>query len=143
MVFIVRNWSLKSEMAHQLLAALTCFVLLWTGTLLHDLFFDDDGDNHSALCAQHSYSEHTCLTDSAFSNSHCSAEPHWHGPIATSQADNMTLSSHRTGNVFFAESFTWIDTLPLAVMATYQRPPPPSIRASQLKLYLLNRSLLI
>lgn len=130
----------------KLLILLITVTLLWTGSFLHDLDFGSDEHNsHNHFTAHHHdhVNHHDVITKSSVSDIDLTYDSHFHRPAATShsisaQPDEQAKQVANLPVIEPSEKLLYLRTL-----ANFQRPPPFIARHSRIKLYLLNKSLLI
>lgn len=140
-------------MARRFIVAVLTLTLLWTGTLLHDFFSDEDHDHHHFASGSHrhffEHDDHHHHDDGVFttqisdSESLLDSDHHCHGPSAITTihvavngcSDNQPVPLLGIGH--------WNNHLELLTVSNFSRPPPLSNRQFQTRLYLVNRTLLI
>lgn len=133
--------ALLESMSRKLLLALMLFVLLWTGTLLHDM-----GEPDQLSVSQ---------AGAAAENSHCTIlsatdpepylEGHLHDAVVASRLDPKEICVQPQTPVWHSDFIVTFNRLHLLAEDSSQRGPPKAQPACQpaTRLYIINRALLI
>lgn len=137
-------------MARRLIVAVVTLTLLWTGTLLHDVFSDADHDHFVASASHSNYFEHhhdgneDHLVGAQISDSESVTDGHHcHGPSAITTIDESVNGNYDSQPILLPLIGHWNNHLELLTVSNFSRPPPLTNRQFQTRLYLLNRTLLI
>ncbi len=143
-------------MARRFIVAVVTLTLLWTGTLLHDIFSDaNHGHDHFVASASHSnFFEHQDhhhdgdedhLAGAQISDSESATDGghHCHGPSAITTIEVSVNGSYDSQPVLLPLIGHWNNHVELLTVSNFSRPPPLTSRQFQTRLYLVNRTLLI
>jgi hypothetical protein len=126
-------------MARGLLLSLMLFVLLWTGTLLHDIA---EIDQPVAVQQANTDTFIGRITQSV-SNEEFATEDHFHVALLRSRFNLADLHLLAPKLLAAVSNSVWTEQLQLSARQQGQRAPPAIGSAARPKLYLINRVLLI
>lgn len=143
-------------MARRFIIAVVTLTLLWTGTLLHDIFTDTEHHHSHFVANGHSHffehDDHQHDGDEEYlvgaqisdSESETDGGQHCHGPSVVTTIDGSVNGYDDSQDVLLPFFGHWKNNhLELLTVANFSRPPPLTNRQFQTRLYLVNRTLLI
>lgn len=123
-----------------LLIGAMLFVLLWTGTLLHDIAESDEPSEFVAASVQ------TMRLDAPqlkIARPDVSAEEHCHDSVLASRSGSIDIHLHRSQIQTSYQHNLWFSSSAICAAAFCQRGPPAYKWRAKSRLYICKRALLL